>query len=32
VVCIEPRRRKEGEVEVLPVEEFLADLWDGKVV
>ena len=32
VVCDEPRRRREGEVEVFPVEEFLADLWDGKII
>ncbi len=32
VVCTEPRRRREGDVEILPVEDFLADLWQGKIV
>jgi len=32
VVCTEPRRRMDEDVEVLPVEEFLADLWTGKVL
>lgn len=32
VVCTESRRRVEDGVEVLPVEEFFADLWAGKIV
>ncbi len=32
VVCTEPRRRREGDVEILPVEDFLTDLWDAKIV
>lgn len=32
VVCTEPRRRMDEDIEVLPVEEFLADLWTGKVL
>jgi len=33
VVCTEPRRRTDDDgVEVLPVEEFLRDLWQGRIV
>ncbi len=32
VVCTEPRRRRDEDVEIIPVEEFLADLWDAKIV
>ena len=33
VVCREPRRRRDDEgVEIVPVEAFLRDLWDGKVI
>ena len=32
VVCREPRRRRDDEgVEIVPVDAFLRDLWDGKV-
>lgn len=31
IVCAEPRRRWDGGVEVIPVEEFLADLWAGEI-
>jgi predicted AAA+ superfamily ATPase len=31
VVCTEARRRREADVEILPVEDFLADLWQGKI-
>jgi predicted AAA+ superfamily ATPase len=33
VVCEEPRRRRDDQgVEILPVAQFLADLWKGKIV
>lgn len=32
VVCREPHRRRDGEVEVLPVVEFLRDLWEGRIL
>lgn len=31
VVCTEPRRRTDDGIEILPVEQFLEDLWAGKV-
>ncbi len=31
VVCNETRRRREDDIEVLPIEEFLEDLWSGEV-
>ena len=31
LVCNEPRRRTDGPIEVLPIEEFLDDLWSGKI-
>lgn len=31
VVCNESRRRMDGPIEILPVEEFLEDLWSGKI-
>jgi predicted AAA+ superfamily ATPase len=31
VVCTEPRRRKDEDVEILPVEHFLEDLWAGQI-
>lgn len=31
IVCTEPRRRREEDVEVIPVEEFLSDLWAGEI-
>ncbi len=32
VVATEPRRRLDGDVEILPVEDFLDDLWAGRFV
>jgi predicted AAA+ superfamily ATPase len=32
VVCREPLRRREADVEVLPVAEFLRDLWEGRIL
>lgn len=31
VVCTEPRWRSEDDVEILPVEDFLHDLWAGGI-
>ena len=31
VVCTEPRRRTDDDVEILPIESFLQDLWAGKI-
>lgn len=31
VVCNESRRRMDGPIEILPVEEFLEDLWSGRI-
>ncbi len=31
VVCTEARRRRDADVEILPVEDFLTDLWQGKI-
>ena len=30
-VCTEPRRRRDEDVEVIPVDEFLDDLWAGRI-
>jgi hypothetical protein len=32
VVCTEPRRPHDADIEILSVEDFLSDLWDGKIV
>jgi predicted AAA+ superfamily ATPase len=32
VVCDEPRRRQDEDVEIVPVEDFLADLWAGNLL
>jgi predicted AAA+ superfamily ATPase len=32
VVCTETRRRRDDDIEILPVEEFLADLWSGEIL
>jgi len=32
VVCSEPRRRRDANVEILPVEEFLDDLWNDRIL
>jgi len=31
IVCTEPRRRRDDDVEIVPVREFLDDLWAGRV-
>ena len=31
IVCNEPRRRWDEDIEVVPVEEFLSDLWAGRI-
>jgi predicted AAA+ superfamily ATPase len=31
IVCNEPRRRRDETIEIVPIEEFLADLWEGRI-
>lgn len=32
IVCTEPRRRRDDGIEIIPVEDFLTDLWNGNII